>query len=48
MSAWNSWTPYDLISLDVQMPEMDGVEVLNQIRGMEREKNVPESKRVLF
>jgi two-component system chemotaxis response regulator CheY len=46
VGAWNSWTPYDLISLDVQMPEMDGVEVLNRIRGMEREKSVPESKRV--
>ena len=46
VSAWNSWSPFDLISLDVQMPEMSGVEVLNRIRGMEREKNVPESKRV--
>jgi len=44
--AWNAWSPYDLISLDVQMPEMSGVEVLNRIRGMEREKNVPESRRV--
>ena len=46
VGAWSSWTPFDLISLDVQMPEMDGVAVLNRIRGMEREKNVPESKRV--
>lgn len=45
VDAWNNWSPYDLISLDVQMPEMDGVEVLNRIRGMERERNVPESKR---
>ena len=44
--AWNSWSPYDLISLDVQMPEMDGVDVLKRIREMERDKNVPESKRV--
>ena len=46
VGAWNRWSPYDLISLDVQMPEMDGVDVLKRIRGMERDKNVPESKRV--
>ncbi len=46
VGAWNRWTPYDLISLDVQMAEMDGLEVLTRIRGMEREKSVPESKRV--
>ncbi len=46
VGAWNSWSPYDLISLDVQMPEMDGVDVLKRIREMERDKNVPESRRV--
>ena len=46
VGAWNSWSPYDLISLDVQMPEMDGVDVLKRIREMERDKNGPESRRV--
>ncbi len=46
VGAWNGWSPYDLIALDVQMPEMNGVEVLNRIRALEREKSVPESKRV--
>ena len=44
VGAWNSWTPFDPISLDVQMPEMDGVEVLNRIRGMERGKTFPRAR----
>lgn len=33
--------PFDLITLDVSMPEMDGVEVLSEIRRMEKERNIP-------
>jgi two-component system, chemotaxis family, chemotaxis protein CheY len=43
--AWESWTPYDLISLDVQMPQMDGIEVLGKIRGLELLKGVSENHR---
>ncbi len=43
--AWESWTPYDLISLDVQMPQMDGMEVLGKIRGLELQKGVSENHR---
>ena len=32
--------PYDVILLDVAMPEMDGVEVLNRIREFEKGHNV--------
>jgi two-component system, chemotaxis family, chemotaxis protein CheY len=44
--AWGSWTPYDLISLDVQMPQMDGIAVLGKIRGLELEKGVSDNHRV--
>ncbi len=36
--------PYDLVCLDVMMPIMDGYQALENIRKMEREHNVPESK----
>lgn len=35
--------PYDLICLDIQMPEMDGQEALRQIREQEKGKGLPAS-----
>jgi two-component system, chemotaxis family, chemotaxis protein CheY len=32
-------TPYDVICLDIMMPEMDGQEVLKELRKMEESKN---------
>jgi two-component system chemotaxis response regulator CheY len=44
--AWENWSPFDVITLDVSMPDMMGTEVLAQIRHREQAKNVPEDKRV--
>jgi len=44
--AWESWTPFDLITLDVSMPEMDGTEVVYKIREIEKENKVPKEKQV--
>jgi two-component system, chemotaxis family, chemotaxis protein CheY len=33
--------PFDLITLDVSMPEMDGTEVLYEIRKIEKRRNIP-------
>lgn len=35
--AYSDKQPYDLICLDIMMPEMDGQEVLKQIRRLEKE-----------
>ncbi|MBE9547496.1 MAG: HDOD domain-containing protein, partial [Proteobacteria bacterium] len=40
--ARGSGTPFDLITLDINMPEMDGIQVLYRIR--EIEKNIPREK----
>jgi len=36
---------YDLVCLDIMMPEVDGINVLKTIRILEEERNVPEDKR---
>jgi two-component system chemotaxis response regulator CheY len=44
--AWEDWSPFSLIMLDVSMPGKDGTETLFEIRQMEQEKNVPPDHRV--
>ena len=38
--------PYDLICLDIMMPEMDGHQALRRIRKIEEENNVPDDEKV--
>ena len=45
-SGWENWVPFDLITLDISMPDIDGKEVLKTIRTIEYEKNIPKSKQV--
>lgn len=44
--AWEEGEPYNLICLDIMMPEMDGKEVLRKIRQMETAKGIRERERV--
>uniref|UniRef100_A0A7C4EJI2 Response regulator n=1 Tax=Fundidesulfovibrio putealis TaxID=270496 RepID=A0A7C4EJI2_9BACT len=38
--ALNEGAPYDLICMDIMMPEMDGQTALKRIRAIEREKDI--------
>jgi two-component system chemotaxis response regulator CheY len=39
-SAWQAGQPYELICLDIMMPEMDGHMTLKQIRCLENQKGI--------
>lgn len=43
--AFEEGAPYDLICLDIMMPEKDGYQVLWEIRAFEDEHELPEEKR---
>jgi len=46
ISAHDEGEPYQLMCIDVQMPEMDGQETLKRIRALEMEMAIPEGRRV--
>ena len=43
-AATDEGEPYDLICLDIMMPEMDGQAALKEIRGMEEAKGIRSTK----
>ncbi len=45
VTALDSKQYYDLVCLDIMMPEVDGVKALKTIRQLEEERNLPKSDR---
>lgn len=45
LSALEGGNYYDLICLDIMMPEVDGIKALKTIRLLEEERNLPKEKR---
>jgi len=41
LSALENGSYYDLVCLDIMMPEVDGVKALKTIRLLEKERNIP-------
>lgn len=46
MLAWDEGKPYDLICLDIMMPNLDGEKTLKMIRDIEKQKGIEDSNRV--
>jgi len=44
--ALDGRTPFDLMTLDYSMPEMDGIDVLRKVRHIEQQKQVPKEKQI--
>lgn len=40
--------PFDLVTLDISMPDMDGLDVLYEIRDIEKNKNAPVDKKCVI
>ncbi len=46
MMALDDEEPYDLVFLDIMMPNVDGIKALKVIRDMEKERGIEEAERV--
>ena len=45
-AAWKKQTPYNLLCLDIMLPEIDGLKLLEVIRKMEQAMNLEAKQRV--
>jgi two-component system chemotaxis response regulator CheY len=45
-AAWQANSPYDLLFLDIEMPQMDGLSVLREIRNQEASRDLPPERKI--
>ncbi len=45
-NAFSSSSPFDVIALDISMPDIDGFKVLSEIRAIENDMNIEANDRV--
>lgn len=48
MDAVKAKTPYELLCLDIMMPRVDGLKVLNVVRAMEEQHQLPRAKIIMM
>ncbi len=48
LNSMNEGLPYQVILLDISMPEIDGIEVLERIRTIEKDAGLPEEKKSII
>jgi two-component system chemotaxis response regulator CheY len=41
IEAWSKWKPIDLVMLDIELSDTSGLNVLQDIRMLEKEKEIP-------
>ncbi len=46
--AINSGNPYGLVTIDIEMPEIGGFELLHMLDGLERDSNYPTAKKIII
>ncbi len=44
--AWEMGIPFDMMSLDIVMPDMSGIDVLHKVRAIEKEKDLPKQRQI--
>jgi two-component system chemotaxis response regulator CheY len=45
--AIQDMTPFELITIDIHLPEISGIDLLSAISGLEKSRNTPQSQKIM-